>query len=266
MNAAATSSDLPPGAAEHAGGVPTLGTQIPGVTASAAIDRTDTLAEVEPVPQGSVRYLSVGVCGRRFAIPLDQVIGVVESAEVTPIPFSPPPFEGLVQAMGQVVPQISLASLLGLPPVEGGILVVASDLGGSVALRVEHVYAMLQIDREKLILAGPDQRSAEPMVLGQFGDGMMTCAVLSMEQLTAGELAETAGEFGCVLLAPDNAVSVKDDRTAAKQAEPYLMISAATSVLRWTPRIAETASSVPSWVLWRPPPTSPTAWNDDVIR
>jgi len=177
------------------------------------------------VPQGSVRYLSVGVHGRRFAIPLDQVIGVVESAKVTPIPFSPPPFEGLVQAMGQVVPQISLAALLGLPSADGGILVVASDIGGSVALRVEHVYAMQQIDLEKLVLAAPEERAAEPMVLGHFGDGAMACAVLSMEQLTGGELAETAGEAGAVLLAPDQTPNVTDDQTADRQAEPYLIIS-----------------------------------------
>ncbi len=48
--------------------------------------------------------------GQRFAIPLDRVIGVTESTFVTPLPFSPPPFEGLVLAMGQVVPQISLAA------------------------------------------------------------------------------------------------------------------------------------------------------------
>ena len=79
----------------------------------AAGERADTRISAATA-QGSVRYLSVGVHGRRFAIPLDQVIGVVESAELTPIPFSPPPFEGLVQAMGQVVPQISLAALSGL--------------------------------------------------------------------------------------------------------------------------------------------------------
>jgi chemotaxis signal transduction protein len=169
--------------------------------------------------------LSVGLRGRRFAIPLDQVIGVVESAELTPIPFSPAPFEGLVQAMGQVVPQISLASLLGLPPVDGGTLVVASDLGGSVALRVEQVFAMLQIDRDKLVLADSDARAKEPMVLGHFGDGPLACSVISMDQLTSGELAETAGERGAVLLAPDNAVSVKDNRPADRQTEPYLMIS-----------------------------------------
>jgi chemotaxis signal transduction protein len=175
--------------------------------------------------QGFIRYLSVGICGRRFAIPLDQVIGVVESAAVIPIPFSPPPFEGLVQAMGQVVPQISLAALLGLPPVEGGILVVASDRGGSVALRVEHVYAMLQIDREKLVLSDPAQRAEEPMVIGHFGDGSSTCSVLSIEQLTSGELAETAAEYGAVLLAPDIATTERDDQSVTRQAEPYLIIS-----------------------------------------
>jgi chemotaxis signal transduction protein len=181
-------------------------------------------------PQGTIRYLSVGLRDRRFAIPLDQVIGVVESADVTPIPFSPPPFEGLVQAMGQVVPQISLASLLGLPSVDGGTLVVASDLAGSVALRVEQVYAMLQIDRDKLVLAGPEARAKEPMILGHFTDGTTTCAVLSIDELTSGELAETAGEPGAVLLAPDDTIGASNNDAADRQAEPYLMISLAGQI------------------------------------
>jgi chemotaxis signal transduction protein len=195
------------------------------IVTEASADHIDQPAEPEAAPQGFVRYLSVGVSDRRFAIPLDQVIGVVESAELTPIPFSPRPFEGLVQAMGQVVPQISLAALLGLPSVAGGTLVVASDLGGSVALRVEQVYAMLQIDRDKLVLAGPDERAKEPMVFGHFGDGPLRCAVLRMEELTSGELAETAGDSGSVLLAPDDAVRTKDDDAAVRQTEPYLIIS-----------------------------------------
>jgi chemotaxis signal transduction protein len=178
-----------------------------------------------PVPQGVIRYLSVGLHDRRFAIPLDQVIGVVESAEVTPIPFSPAPFEGLVQAMGQVVPQIGLAALLGLPSSDGGTLVVASDLGGSVALRVEQVYAMLQIDRERLVLSDPDSRARQPMILGHFYDGTTTCFVLSINELTSGELADTVGEPGAVLLPPDTILDAGDEDATVRQAEPYLMIS-----------------------------------------
>jgi chemotaxis signal transduction protein len=196
-----------------------------GTTDPVVAYRAEPPPSVEAAAQGSVRYLSVGVCGRRFAIPLDQVIGVSESATVTPIPFSPAPFEGLVKAMGQVVPQISLASLLGLPSASGGTLVVASDLGGSVALRVEHVYAMLQIDRDKLVLADPETRAKEPIVLGHFGEGPLRCSVISMDQLTSGELAETMGEAGAVLLAPDDAANVRDEHAAVRQAEPYLMIS-----------------------------------------
>ena len=195
------------------------------VEENAATVRIDQPAASEPAPQGSVRYLSVGLSNRRFAIPLDQIIGVVESAELTPIPFSPPPFEGLVQAMGQVVPQINLASLLGLRSAEGGTLVVASDLSGSVALRVEHVYAMLQIDRDKLVLAPPEMRERDPMVLGYCDDGSQTCSIISMDQLISGELSETVAEAGCVLLAPDTRVDARDNQHVDRLTEPYLIIS-----------------------------------------
>jgi chemotaxis signal transduction protein len=178
-----------------------------------------------PQAGGAIRYLSIGLSDRRFAIPLDRVIGVVESTTLTPIPFSPSPFEGLVQAMGLVIPQISLAALLDLPHRAGGILVVVSDAGGSVALRVEHVYAMVQIDREKLLLASPGQRAAYPMVLGHFGEGRDACAVISMDDLTSGELAAMASEVGSVLLAPAHPRGGKDEAAREQQVEPYLMVS-----------------------------------------
>lgn len=168
-------------------------------------------APAETTAQDAFRFLSVGLCDRRFALPLDRVIGVVESDKVTPIPFSPPPFEGLVQAMGQIVPQISLAALLGLPAREGGILVVVSDAGGSLALRVEQVFAMLQIDREKF---------AE----GSFSDGPLTHTVIGMDLLTGGALVETSSEAGAVLLAPDIAAPVREGDFAKPGAEPYLII------------------------------------------
>src|SRR5262245_11096979 len=73
------------------------------------------------------------------AVPLERVIGVAEGGLVTPLPYSAPSFEGLVEVFGQVMPQVDLASLLGLPSSSGGMLVVVTDRGGTLALRVVHV-------------------------------------------------------------------------------------------------------------------------------
>src|SRR5947208_13035936 len=80
------------------------------------------------------------------AVPLERVIGVAEGGLVTPLPYSAPSFEGLVEVFGQVMPQADLASLLSLAPTPGGMLIVVSDRGGSLALRVEHVTGMIQVD------------------------------------------------------------------------------------------------------------------------
>ena len=48
------------------------------------------------------------------AIPLERVISVVEGGPVTPLPYTAASFEGLVEAIGQVMPQVDLGALLGL--------------------------------------------------------------------------------------------------------------------------------------------------------
>ena len=171
-----------------------------------------------------MRYLSVAVNKLRFAIPLDRVIGVVESAQITPLPFSPPPFEGLVLAMGQVVPQISLAALLGLPGSDGGVVLI-SDAGGSVGLRVDQVHAMLQVEWEQVVPSTPEEREVQPMIFGRFEHGGSACAVLSLEHLTTGTTVMEVAERGTVLLAIEaDSQNQVDEDEAAQQAEPYLMI------------------------------------------
>ncbi|OAN44528.1 hypothetical protein A6A04_21055 [Paramagnetospirillum marisnigri] len=162
---------------------------------------------------------------QQFAIPLDRVIGVVESSKITPLPFSPPPFEGLVLAMGQVVPQISLAALFGLPSSDGGVVVLISDRGGSVGLRVDHVLAMVQIDWEQIVHASPEDRSAQPLIVGRFGEGTASCGVLNLDHLTSDSMAMTVAESGSVMLATEAAAgAVDDDEAADHQADPYLII------------------------------------------
>ena len=181
--------------------------------------------------QGFVRYLSVAVVGQRFAIPLDRVIGVTESTFVTPLPFSPPPFEGLVLAMGQVVPQISLAAILGLQSSDAGVLVLISDLGGSVGLRVDQVHAMLQVDPDQISFATPETRAEAPMILGHFGEGPSRCSVLNLDHLTSDTSLMSFADSGAVLLATESGTAALDDEdTSPDQAQPYLMLEVGDEV------------------------------------
>src|ERR1700739_594704 len=48
----------------------------------------------------------------RIAIPLNLVLSVEEAGPLTPLPFNPELVEGLVMALGRVLPQMPLAAAL----------------------------------------------------------------------------------------------------------------------------------------------------------
>src|ERR1700680_2150318 len=96
---------------------------------------------------GSVSFSSWrGVFGGR--IPLNLVLSVEESRPLTQLPFSPDLVEGLVMALGRVVPQMSLAAVLGEERREGRRVVVCAASDDIRALRVDQVAGMVQIDIE----------------------------------------------------------------------------------------------------------------------
>src|SRR5216683_1432140 len=104
-------------------------------------------------------FLCILAGARRVAIPLNLVLSVEEARPLTPLPFSPELVEGLVMALGRVVPQMSLADVLGEEKREGGVLVVVAASDDIRALRVEwHVldYSGLTFDEQMLPAEGAD--------------------------------------------------------------------------------------------------------------
>jgi len=146
------------------------------------------------------------------AVPLERVIGVAEGVLVTPLPYSASSFEGLVEVFGQVMPQVNLATLLGLRSGPGGILVVVSDRGGSLALRVDHVSGMIQVDGERLMPTAAKARALHPLYIAEFEHRAAPHHLLDLDLLATSEELE--------LSAPDGAVLVPESRPAAPRAEP----------------------------------------------
>src|ERR1700737_1533517 len=93
-------------------------------------------------------FLCILAGGRRGAVPLNPVLAGGGARSLTPLPFSPDLVEGLVMANGRVIPQMSLAAVLGEERREGGVLVVVAASDDVRALRVDQVTGMVQIDIE----------------------------------------------------------------------------------------------------------------------
>ncbi len=134
------------------------------------------------------------------AVPLERVIGVAEGGVVTPLPYTAPSFEGLVEVFGQVMPQVNLASLIGLQSSDGGILVVVSDRGGSLALRVVHVTGMIRVDDDHLAPTAARARAVHPLYMAEVEHQGVVHYVLDLDVLATSDELELSAPEGAVLL------------------------------------------------------------------
>lgn len=70
-----------------------------------------------PAADGTTnRYLNFSLGQEEYAIPLLVVREVIAMPEVTPIPFSPPHFLGIMNLRGQVISVIDFRTKLGIKP------------------------------------------------------------------------------------------------------------------------------------------------------
>jgi purine-binding chemotaxis protein CheW len=136
-----------------------------------------------------------------LAIPLDRVIGVVETGPLTPLPYSADAFEGLVDAIGQVMPRINLAKLLGCEQQEGKILVVVMDKGGSLALRVQQVTSMVDVESDQILAHGAEARAVHELFLSQFAHSGQIHYLLDIDRLAVSEQLRVLPPDGEVMLA-----------------------------------------------------------------
>jgi chemotaxis signal transduction protein len=150
------------------------------------------------------------------AIPLNLVLSVEESRPLTPLPFSPDQVEGLVMALGRVVPQMSLAAVLGEEPREGGVLVVVATSDDVRALRVDRVAGMVQIDVQAVTTTDETERAAEPLLTARFealGEEwhVLDYSRLTQEQIQSADGADGAAFTGVIGEKADDQGSPADD-------------------------------------------------------
>jgi chemotaxis signal transduction protein len=86
-------------------------------------------------------YVRVRAAGEHYALPVDDVLEVLEPTALAPVPGAPLAIEGICNLRGQVVPVVALSRVLGLSAETSTTerVVVTETACGSVGLSVDQV-------------------------------------------------------------------------------------------------------------------------------
>jgi purine-binding chemotaxis protein CheW len=152
--------------------------QAVGRTAEAAADRaaervrslraarTQALARRGLDRAGAVRRRAYLVCAcgsERYGLPLAAAAQVLPMRPCTPVPGAVPALVGLAAVSGRIVSVLDLARALGRPGAgagPGGHLVALRAGAVPVALAVDRVIGVAEIDLDEIDLAGTDSETA----------------------------------------------------------------------------------------------------------
>ena len=120
----------------------------------------------------STRLVTFTLDGRLYGVDVGLVQEVLRGQPQTRIPLAPPSVSGLINLRGQVLSAIELRARLGLPDRSGGqeaMLVVVRVHGEAVALRVDSIGAVIDVDEEQFELP-PDTLTgpAREFLLGAY--------------------------------------------------------------------------------------------------
>jgi purine-binding chemotaxis protein CheW len=170
--------------------------------------------------------LCCNLADENIAVPLERVVGVVEGGLVTPLPWTAAGFEGLVEAIGQVMPQVDLAAILGVREATGGILVVVSDRGGSLALRVRQATAMIQVDGDAFASTAVRARERNPLYLAEIVHQSEIYHILDLDLLATSESLQVTVPDGAVMLAGATPEAIPAEAVDESQI-PFLLLEIA---------------------------------------
>jgi len=172
-------------------------------------------------------FLCVIAGSLRTAIPLNLVLSVEEAGPLTPLPFSPELVEGLVMALGRVLPQMPLAAALKETSRDGGVLVVVAGSDDVRALRVDQVAGMVQVDIQSIDRLGDEEHARQPLLTARFTALGAEWRVLDYARLTDTQPMAPAGiESGAAFLgaASDSTEQVALPAEIADTRQPLLLV------------------------------------------
>ena len=104
------------------------------------------------------RYVTFGLAGGRYCIPVDQVLQILRLEDLIEIPKPPPYIEGVINLRGDIIPVVSLRARMevtagepgarGLPEQRKRRVVIIRVDGKSYGLDVDEVREIIEIDEE----------------------------------------------------------------------------------------------------------------------
>jgi purine-binding chemotaxis protein CheW len=145
----------------------------------------------EALPVASQGLLLFRSGERRFALPDTVVLEIRALQPVTPLPFTPSWVQGLVNVGGRILPQASLAALLGDAVVAGkGELLVLHSARSSCALQVDEVLARIDIAAADIQPFASSDDGSAAYVCAEFHHDGGIVLLLDNEQLGALFVAE----------------------------------------------------------------------------
>lgn len=117
-----------------------------------------------PRPANLERFIQFSLDTHSFALPIAHVLETGHLPAVTPLPGLHPAISGLMSFRGEVIPLVSLATLLALPvpPSHARFLIVRTPSSfGPCALAVDRVSGLLSLPPHHI------EPSSEPHLLGR---------------------------------------------------------------------------------------------------
>lgn len=99
------------------------------------------------------RFLIFSLCSEQYAVPLLNVKEVIAMTEITPVPYSPPHFKGIMNLRGQVISVIDLRQKLRMPKADASAetAIIILDLSPlSLGIIVDSVESVLAVDQKEI--------------------------------------------------------------------------------------------------------------------
>jgi len=129
-----------------------------------------------------------------YVIELTSIQEVVENQPIFPLPGAPKKIAGAISFHGRIVPVVDLPLLLGFSAgLRSERLIVLIDRYGPIALRVDNLYPILNVDLAKGTLSQSDSEQDCIAAVLNWHDEMLSLLDLEQLQLMLETLCSRTG-------------------------------------------------------------------------